>query len=85
MNMSTINTKLIVPEVYAELVREKITGKCKVAQFAVTKGNLMGQAGETVKFPAYKYIGDASDWQVGTAMTAGELEQDEPGGTVQLL
>lgn len=46
--MATINTKLIVPEVYAELVREKITGKCKVAQFAVTKGNLMGQAGETV-------------------------------------
>lgn len=83
--MATINTKLIVPEVYAELVREKITGKCKVAQFAVTKGNLMGQAGETVKFPAYKYIGDASDWTIGTAMTAGELEQTTTSATIKAI
>ena len=83
--MSTINTKLIVPEVYAELVREKITGKCKVAQFAVTKGNLMGQDGETVKFPAYKYIGDASDWTIGTAMTAGELEQTTTSATIKAI
>lgn len=83
--MATINTKLIVPEVYAELVREKITGKCKVAQFAVTKGNLMGQAGETVKFPAYKYVGDASDWTIGTAMTAGELEQTTTSATIKAI
>lgn len=83
--MATINTKFIVPEVYAELVREKITGKCKVAQFAVTKGNLMGQAGETVKFPAYKYVGDASDWTIGTAMTAGELEQTTTSATIKAI
>ena len=83
--MATINTKLIVTEVYAELVREKITGKCKVAQFAVTKGNLMGQAGETVKFPAYKYVGDASDWTIGTAMTAGELEQTTTSATIKAI
>ena len=83
--MATINTKLIVPEVYAELVREKITGKCKVAQFAVTKGNLMGKAGETVKFPAYKYVGDASDWTIGTAMTAGELEQTTTSATIKAI
>lgn len=29
--MSTINTNVIVPDVYSALVREKITGKCKVA------------------------------------------------------
>lgn len=83
--MSTINTKLIVPEVYSALVREKITGKCKVAQFATTKGILMGQAGETVKFPAYKYIGDAADWQVGTAMTAGELEQTTTSAIIKAI
>lgn len=83
--MATINTKILVPEVYAELVREKITGKCKVAQFAVTKGNLMGQAGETVKFPAYKYVGDASDWTIGTAMTAGELEQTTTSATIKAI
>ena len=83
--MSTINTKLIVPVVYSALVREKITGKCKVAQFATTKGNLMGQPGETIKFPAYKYIGDASNWTVGTAMTAGELEQTTTSATIKAI
>ena len=32
---NTINTDIIVPEVYSALVREKIAGKCKVAQFLV--------------------------------------------------
>ena len=56
-----------------------------MAQFAVTKGNLMGQAGETVKFPAYKYVGDASDWTIGTAMTAGELEQTTTSATIKAI
>lgn len=83
--MSTINTKLIVPEVYSALVREKITGKCKVAQFATTKGYLTGKPGETIKFPAYKYVGDAKDWTVGTAMTAGELEQTTTSATIKAI
>lgn len=82
---NTVNSKLIVPEVYSALVREKITGKCKVAQFATTKGILMGQAGETVKFPAYKYVGDAKDWTIGTAMTAGELEQTTTSATIKAI
>lgn len=82
---NTVNSKILVPEVYSALVREKITGKCKVAQFATTKGNLMGQPGETIKFPAYKYIGDASNWTVGTAMTAGELEQTTTSATIKAI
>ena len=62
-NTSTmaVNKNMIIPEVYAELVREKIAGKCKVAQFCVVKGDLQGKPGETLKLPAYKYIGDAKD------------------------
>lgn len=83
--MSTINSKILVPEVYAELVREKISGKSKVAQFAVRKGDLVGQPGETLKFPAYKYIGDASDWTVGTAMTADSLQQTTTSATIKAV
>ena len=44
--MSTINTNIIVPDVYSALVREKITGKCKVAQFLVNLGELHGKVGK---------------------------------------
>lgn len=49
--MSTINTNVIVPDVYSALVREKITGKCKVAQFLVNLGELHGKVGETLTMP----------------------------------
>ncbi len=86
-NTSTmaVNKNMIIPEVYAELVREKIAGKCKVAQFCVVKGDLQGKPGETLKLPAYKYIGDAKDWEIGTAMTAGELEQTTTDLTIKAV
>lgn len=61
--MSTINTNVIVPDVYSALVREKITGKCKVAQFLVNLGELHGKVGETLTMPKWGYIGDAKDWR----------------------
>lgn len=57
--MSTINNQVIVPDVYSALVREKITGKCKVAQFLVNLGELHGKVGETLTMPKWGYIGDA--------------------------
>lgn len=75
MASNVVNTNMIVPEVYAQLVREKITGKAKIAQFCVKMGDLLGKPGEVLKVPAYKYIGDASDWTVGTAMSADSLQQ----------
>ena len=48
---NTINTNVIVPEVYAQLVRDKIAGKVKVAQFLVNLGDLHGKVGETLTMP----------------------------------
>ena len=42
---NTINQNVIVPEVYAQLVRDKIAGKVKVAQFLVNLGDLHGKVG----------------------------------------
>ncbi|HIW21852.1 MAG TPA: hypothetical protein H9887_07540 [Candidatus Dorea intestinavium] len=48
MANNTVNQNLIVPEVYAGLVREKIAGKIKVAQTAKVISDLKGQKGETI-------------------------------------
>lgn len=82
---NVVNTGMILPEVYAELVREKIAGKAKIAQFCVQKGDLMGKPGQVLKLPAYKYIGDATDWTVGTAMSSDELEQTTTDLTIKAV
>ena len=82
---NTINKQVIVPEVYASLVREKITGKCKVAQFLVNLGDLHGKVGETIKFPKWGYIGDAKDWNVNTPMDVTQMKQTETSATIKAI
>ena len=81
-----INKNLIVPEVYAQLVREKVLGKCKVAQCAENLGALVDkEVGETITFPVWKYIGDAEDIVPGTPMTAVEMEQTQTTATIKMI
>lgn len=81
-----VNKNVIVPEVYAELVREKIAGKVKVAQCAENLGNIVDkEVGETITFPVWKYIGDAEDITPGTAMTSVEMEQTSSTATIKMI
>lgn len=81
-----VNKNVIVPEVYANLVREKIAGKVKVAQCAENLGALVNkEVGETITFPVWKYIGDAEDIAPGTAMTTVEMEQDTDTATIKMI
>ena len=81
-----INKNVIVPEVYAQLVREKILGKVKVAQCAENLGSLVDkEVGETITFPIWKYIGDAEDIVPGTPMTAIEMEQTQTQATIKMI
>lgn len=81
-----MNKNVIVPDVYAQLVREKIKGKVKVGQCAENLGNIVDkEVGETITFPVWKYIGDAADITVGTAMTAVQLEQTNSTATIKLV
>ena len=82
---NTVNKKVIVPEVYAELVREKIANKIIISQAADIDTTLMGQPGETLTFPKWKYIGDASDITIGTAMDTTQLEQTSVSATVKMI
>ncbi|MCD8398655.1 MAG: hypothetical protein LUD12_16035 [Lachnospiraceae bacterium] len=83
--MATVNTNLIVPEVYAELVREKIAGRVQVGQFMKTVSTLQGNVGETVTFPYWAYIGDAEDWTVGTAMDATQIKQTTTTAAIKAI
>lgn len=82
---NTINKQVIVPEVYAQLVREKIAGKCKVAQFMVTLGDLHGKVGETLTMPKWGYIGDAVDWDINTPMDKTQMKQTSTTATIKAV
>ena len=82
---NTINQNVIVPEVYASLVREKIAGKVKVAQFLVNLGDLHGKVGETLTMPKYSYIGDAKDWNINTPMDVTQMKQTSTQATIKAI
>ena len=82
---NTINTNVIVPEVYAQLVRDKIKGKCKVAQFLVNLGDLHGKVGETLTMPKWSYIGDAKDWDINTPMDITQMKQTSTTATIKAI
>ncbi|WP_099466700.1 hypothetical protein [Konateibacter massiliensis] len=82
---NTINTNVIVPEVYAQLVREKITGKTKVAQFAKVLGDLQGKPGETLTMPKWSYVGDAKDWAINTPMESTQMTQTSTTATIKAI
>lgn len=83
--MNTINKNIIVPDVYASLVREKIAGKCKVAQFLVNLGELHGKVGETLTMPKWGYIGDAKDWNINSPMDVTQMKQTSTTATIKAI
>ena len=81
-----VNKNVIVPDVYANLVREKIAGKVKIAQMAENLGAIVDkEVGETITFPVWSYIGDAQDIAPGTDMTAVEMEQTTSQATIKMI
>ena len=82
---NTINKNVIVPEVYAQLVRDKIAGKVKVAQFLVNLGDLHGKVGETLTMPKWSYIGDGKDWDINTPMDVTQMKQTSTQATIKAI
>ena len=84
-SVNGLNKNLIVPEVYAGIVREKIAGKVIVSQFAETDSTLQGQPGETLVFPAWRFIGEAKDHTPGTPMDTTKLKQKTAQATIKMV
>ena len=77
---------LIKPEIFAPLVREKFEGKIKVAKMAVDLGYLTNTTvGETVTFPKWKLLSDATDVVKGTAIDTEDLDQDSSQATIKMV
>ena len=65
---------LINPEVLAPMISAKIEKKIIVSKIAKVDNTLVGQPGNQVTVPQYKYIGDAEDVAEGVAMGTAKLE-----------
>lgn len=68
---------IIVPEVYSEVLAEKINGQVKIAQFALELQGLdeFAEEGDKVSFPRWSALSDAEDLVKGNAINAEELAQ----------
>lgn len=82
---NTVNKNIIVPEVYAGLVDQKIKGKVVIAQSAIKIGTLMGQVGETINFPSWVFNLEAKDIKVGTPIPTTALKQDNRQATIKMI
>lgn len=77
---------LIIPSVYAELTREKYEGRVKFATLAKVCGYLQSSTvGDTVTFPKWEHIGDATDKTKGTAFGSTALAQTTQTAKIKMV
>lgn len=77
---------LIIPEVYAGIVREKFLGRVKVANLATNVGLLENTTvGDTVIFPKFKTITDANEVVKGTLSPIDSLDQDSSSAKIKMI
>ena len=74
---------LINPEVLAPMISAKIEKKIIVSKIAKVDNTLVGQPGNEVTVPQYKYIGDAEDVAEGVAMGTAKLETGSTKFTIK--
>ena len=82
-NQTTMLADLINPEVMADMISAKVEEKIVVAPFAKVDNTLVGQAGNTITVPQYKYIGDAEDIAEGVACETVKLQTSTTQATVK--
>ena len=73
MGETTKLANLIDPEVLAAYIDKKLINKIVFAPLAEVDTTLVGNPGDTIKFPSYAYIGAASDLTEGSAISTVSL------------
>lgn len=73
----TLLTDLIDPQVISQEINNKFPTAMKFKDVATVNNELEGRAGSTLLFPAFKYIGEASDVAEGEAISLDKLVSAE--------
>lgn len=79
----TTLSKLIDPEVMADMISAKIPKKIRVAPIAKVDSTLQGVPGSTITVPSYGYIGDAEDVAEGVDVTIEAMSTKTSTATVK--
>ena len=79
---TTLKANLIIPEVLAAMIDAKLTDKMVFRPLAQVDNTLVGQPGDTIKFPVYAYIGDADKIDENGQIIPVALNQSYVSATV---
>ena len=78
----TLKANLVIPEVIADLVETKLGDNVTLLPLAEQDNTLEGQPGDTLKFPAFEYIGAASVVDENGQVVVGNLAAGTKTATV---
>lgn len=79
----TLKSNLVIPEVIADLVETKLGDNITLLPLAEQDNTLVGQPGDTLKFPAFEYIGAAAVVNENNQILVGNLAAGTKNATVR--
>ena len=83
MSETSMKQHLIIPEVIADMVEGAFGEKSALLPLATLDKTLMGVPGDTLKFPAFRYIGKAEEVAENGEVSPGILSADTVSATVR--
>lgn len=78
-----VKNNLIDPEVFADFVEKKFVDKGVFSAWATSDNTLVGQAGSTLSFPVYSYIGNSALLTEGGQIAVDNITQTHADVTVK--
>lgn len=82
---TTLLTNLINPEVIADFIEAKLVDNMVFAPLATVDYTLEGRAGNTIKYPVWRYIGDASTLSEASTLSVATLVASTASVTVHKI
>lgn len=83
--MATKLANLINPQVIADFIEKKLVDNMVFAPLATIDYTLEGKAGDTISYPAYRYIGDASTLSEASTLSVATLTASMVSVTVHKI